>query len=193
VDRLRDEDRRLDELSHRGWTVRSSITLTYETLSPTAQRLFRLLALVDTPAVPTWTAAALLDTTLSDAEAVLESLVDARLLDTDASHYRLPDLVRLYAKELPTAPTDDSALCRADAHRDEYGDEYGDHRARESLHTVLRTVRAAADRIGETHALYALGMLRHQEGRDNHLDGSPVPGTTCTRTPDRSQIPPRSG
>jgi tetratricopeptide (TPR) repeat protein len=136
VDRLRDETRRLDELSHRGWTLRASIAPTYPTLTADARLLFRLLALLEAPAHHTWTAAALLDTTLADAEAALEALVDARLVDaveaqeTGRRHYRMPDLGRLYAREFPTDP---GALARVfggwlslvdAAHREEYG---GDH------------------------------------------------------------------
>lgn len=140
VHRLRDEARRLDELSHRSWTLRSSIALTCENLSKQAQRLFRLLALVDTPELGTWTAAALLDTGLADAEEVLEHLVDARLLDTveypeaRRLRYRLHDLVRVYAKELPLTPAEGTAalsrvfggwLTLVDAaHRAEYGGDY---------------------------------------------------------------------
>ena len=140
VHRLRDEGRRLDELSHRSWTLRSSIALTCENLSPDARRLFRLLALVDMPELHAWTAAALLDTGLGNAEGVLESLVDARLLDAveypeaRRVRYRLHDLVRVYAKELPTTPFErDAALRRMfggwltlvdAAHRAEYGGDY---------------------------------------------------------------------
>ncbi|MGB3444804.1 MAG: BTAD domain-containing putative transcriptional regulator [Actinophytocola sp.] len=143
VDRLRDEGRRLDELSHRGWTLRSSIALTCETLGDDARRLFRLLALVDTQELQAWTAAALLDTGLADAEDVMESLVDARLLDiveypeTHRIHYRLHDLVRMYARELLLATVSqedrDATLTRLfggwlalvdAAHRREYGGDY---------------------------------------------------------------------
>ncbi|MFL6123576.1 BTAD domain-containing putative transcriptional regulator [Actinophytocola sp.] len=140
VDRLRDEGRRLDELSHRSWTLRSSIAVTCENLSQDARRLFRLLALVDTPELDAWTAAALLDTGLADAEDVLESLVDARLVDAveypqaRRVRYRLHDLVRVYAKELPTTPFErDAGLRRVfgawlalvdAAHRAEYGGDY---------------------------------------------------------------------
>ncbi|TDV47890.1 DNA-binding SARP family transcriptional activator [Actinophytocola oryzae] len=143
VHRLRDEGRRLDELSHRSWTLRSSIALTFENLSPEARRLFRLLALVETPELHAWTAAALLDATLGDAEDVLESLVDARLLDAveypEARHlrYRLHDLVRVYAKELladSITPYESEAALRRvlggwlslvdAAHREEYGGDY---------------------------------------------------------------------
>lgn len=141
VHRLRDEGRRLDELTHRGWTLRSSIALTCKNLDAAAQRLFRLLTLVDTPDLNAWTAAALLDADLADAEYVLESLVDARLLDVVAYpevrrvRYRLHDLVRLYARELSAeSPQEsDAALTRVfggwltlvdEAHRKEYGGDY---------------------------------------------------------------------
>jgi DNA-binding SARP family transcriptional activator len=140
VHRLRDEERRLDELSHRSWTLRSSIALTCENLSADARSLFRLLALVDTPELGVWTAAALLDTGLADAEDVLEQLVDARLVDavvypeTPRVRYRLHDLVRVYAKELPVTPSAaHEALTRVfggwlalvdAAHRAEYGGDY---------------------------------------------------------------------
>lgn len=137
VHRLRDEGRRLDELTHRGWTLRSSIAVTYENLSPDARSLFQLLALVDAPSLDVWTAAALLDTGLANAEEVLESLVDARLVDAVEYpealrvRYRLHDLVRVYAKELPVRET--AALERLfggwlalvdAAHRAEYGGDY---------------------------------------------------------------------
>ena len=112
VDRLRDETRRLDELTHRGRTVRSSITPTYQALPADARRLFRLLAVVETPELPAWAAAALLDTPVADAEAALESLADARLLDPTADHYRLPTLIRLYAKEIATPDETNAALSR---------------------------------------------------------------------------------
>lgn len=140
VHRLRDEGRRLDELSHRSWTLRSSIALTCENLSAQARRLFRLLALVDAPELGAWTAAALLGTGLADAEYVLEDLVDARLLDTveypeaRRVRYRLHDLVRVYAKELPMTPAEGEAALRRvfggwlslvdAAHRAEYGGDY---------------------------------------------------------------------
>jgi tetratricopeptide (TPR) repeat protein len=37
--------------------------------------------------------------------------------------------------------------------------------AREALHSVLRMVRDASDRIGEAHVLDALGVTRQREGR----------------------------
>ncbi|HEX6352578.1 AfsR/SARP family transcriptional regulator [Actinophytocola sp.] len=104
VRRLADEAKRLDEFRYRGLELRFNIDLTYRSLTPQAKRLFRLLALVRAPDFAEWTAAALLATDLDAAADVLESLVDARLLDTveypDVSvRYRLHNLIRIYALE----------------------------------------------------------------------------------------------
>ncbi len=143
VHRLRDEVRRLDELEHRGWELRSSIGLTYENLGEPAKRLFRLLALIRAPDVRSWTAAALLETDVAAAEEVLESLVDAHVLETvvypDARglRYRFHDLIRVYARERLTETEAqaerDAVLVRVlgawlalaeAAHRKEYGGDY---------------------------------------------------------------------
>lgn len=141
VRRLRVEARRLDEFTHRGLELRSNIGLSYRALSPGAHRLFGLLALVETPDFPGWTAAALLDTDLADARDLLETLVEARMLDVvrypgEQFWYRFHDLVRVYARER-LAEIDraeqDAALVRMlgawlalaeDAHRKEYGGDY---------------------------------------------------------------------
>ena len=143
VRRLGDEARRLDELAHRGIELRSNIALTYQSLGARGQRLFRLIALVEAPDFPDWTAAALLDTDLPSASEVLESLVDAQVLDTvvyPGEHevrYRFHDLIRVYARERlqdsETATDREAALARLlgawlalaeQAHRQEYGGDY---------------------------------------------------------------------
>ncbi|HEY2701194.1 MAG TPA: BTAD domain-containing putative transcriptional regulator [Pseudonocardiaceae bacterium] len=143
VHRLGVERSRLDELTYRSLELRSSIGLTYEGLTTREQRLFRLLALIQAPSWPAWLAAALLDTDLRTAEQTIDSLVDARVLDTVDDpdtvmpHYRYHDLVRLYAREraLATEPVAerDAALARAlggwlgmvsAAHRLDYGGDY---------------------------------------------------------------------
>ncbi|WP_243852746.1 AfsR/SARP family transcriptional regulator [Saccharomonospora amisosensis] len=143
VSRLRDERGRLDELEHRGAEVRSNIALTYGSLDEQTKRLFRLLALVDTPDLPTWIAAALLDVRPTVAERLLENLVDAQVLDVieyrDArgTRYRLHELVRVYAGEVlhdTEEPAERlAALERATggwlklaetAHRELYGGDY---------------------------------------------------------------------
>ncbi|MBB0242791.1 SARP family transcriptional regulator [Streptomyces alkaliphilus] len=105
VRRLRDEASRLDELSHQGLELRSNIELTYRGLDDSARRLFRLSSLVQASDFPDWTAAALLDTSLGEGREVLESLVDAQLLDVvihpgpHPVRYRFHELIRLYAME----------------------------------------------------------------------------------------------
>jgi len=142
VRRLADEASRLDEFTHRGLELRSNIGLTYRGLPWRAQRLFRLFALVQAPDFPGWTAAALLDVDLAEAGEVLESLVDARMLDTveyqgERIRYRFHDLIRVYALERlveTEVPAErDRALARVlgswlalaeQAHRREYGGDY---------------------------------------------------------------------
>jgi DNA-binding SARP family transcriptional activator len=125
VERLRDEVRRLDELEHRGWALRPSFDLTYKSLDEPARRLFRLLSIVQAPDVPSWTAAALLDTGLTEAEDVLEQLVDARVLEeveysgTVNPRYRLHALLRVYAHE--QVMTDEPEEAREEALRRVFG------------------------------------------------------------------------
>jgi DNA-binding SARP family transcriptional activator len=157
VQRLTDEARQLDELAHRGLELRSSIAITYRTLSAPAQRLFRLFALVRAPDFPAWTAAALLDTSRAEAEELLESLVDVQLLQAvsysgQRLRYRFHELVRTYAwEQLMEAETEaerHEALARVlggwlalaeEAHRREYG---GDDTV---LHGSAPRWRIAAD------------------------------------------------
>ncbi|GAB1692442.1 AfsR/SARP family transcriptional regulator [Krasilnikovia sp. M28-CT-15] len=142
VHRLRDEANRLDELTHQGLELRSTIELTYRILDASVQRLFRLCAVMRAPDFPAWTAAALLDTSLFQAEDLLESLVEARLVDVvhypgALPRYRLHDLIRVYAAEkLATTETDEergAALNRVlsawlglaeEAHRRHYGGDF---------------------------------------------------------------------
>lgn len=144
VRRLSDESRRLDEFVHRGLELRSNIALTYRNLIGPAQRLFRLFAMIRAPDFPGWGAAALLDTSLSEAEDVLDNLVEARVLDAvrypsdRVQRYRFHDLVRVYAQEqLAQTESDeerDAALGRylgawlalaEEAHRKEHGGQIG--------------------------------------------------------------------
>ncbi|MBC6447383.1 AfsR/SARP family transcriptional regulator [Actinokineospora xionganensis] len=140
--RLKNEVGRLDEFSHHGLELRSSIGLAYRSLPDGAKRLFRLLALMRVPSLPGWTAAALLDTDLARAEDMLERLVDAQMLDmvhgpSGDIRYRFHDLIRVYARErLTEAETEaerhaalgrvlGSWLALAElAHRREYGGDY---------------------------------------------------------------------
>lgn len=140
--RLTDERRRLDELSHHGLEVRASIGLTYGALPDRAKRLFRLLTAVQAADFPAWTAAALLDTGLAEAEDLIEDLIDAQILDPVQGpagdiKYRFHDLIRVYAQERlaeeeEPAPRREAVarvlggwLAMAEqAHRAEYGGDY---------------------------------------------------------------------
>ncbi|RJQ81249.1 SARP family transcriptional regulator [Pseudonocardiaceae bacterium YIM PH 21723] len=141
--RLRREDHRLNELTHRDLGLRANIDMAYRSLSRSARQLFQWFALIQAPDFPAWTAAALLDIDLFEAEAVLESLVDAQLLDAilypgqRLPRYRFHDLIRLYAVDQLMAATTvqerQEALVRLlgawlslaeQAHRMEYGGDY---------------------------------------------------------------------
>jgi DNA-binding SARP family transcriptional activator/tetratricopeptide (TPR) repeat protein len=142
VRRLADEASRLDEFTHHGLELRSSIALSYNGLSDHARRLFRLLAQVRALDFASWTAAALLDADLFSAEEVLDRLVEAQLLDTveypgGRVRYRMHALIRIYATELLNEAETDverhDALVRMlgawlafteKAHRAEYGGDY---------------------------------------------------------------------
>ncbi|MEU4781680.1 tetratricopeptide repeat protein [Micromonospora sp. NPDC023633] len=102
---LADEQRRLDELAVGDVAVRASLELTYRGMTPTAQQALLMLSLSPGPDFAAWTLAALLDTTLSDAEAILDDLVEVHLVEIGAVgasgfRYRLHDLVRLLGREL---------------------------------------------------------------------------------------------
>src|SRR5262249_31991511 len=141
--RLTDESRRLDELAHHGLALRSTIDLTYRTLNSQSARLFRLFSLMHGSDFPPWTAAALLDVDVIDAEELLDTLVDVELLDTvqapnsPALRSRFHAWTRVYAREQAMATESDedrrAALSRVLgawlgqaelAHRLEYGGDF---------------------------------------------------------------------
>ncbi|MFI6386165.1 ATP-binding protein [Nonomuraea sp. NPDC050540] len=108
--RLADERRRLDQLElapRVDKSVRASVQLSYEDCTGIQRRLLRMLSGLTAPDVPGWVAGALLDTSELDGGDQLEALIDAQLAEcsgTDATgvmRYRLHDLVRLFAAELP--------------------------------------------------------------------------------------------
>lgn len=101
--RLAGEQRRLAELELGDLDVRACFELSYRELEATSQRLFRLLAEVDTADFTPALAARLLGHGPRGerlAEATLERLVDEQLLEEAApGRYRFHDLVRLFARE----------------------------------------------------------------------------------------------
>jgi DNA-binding SARP family transcriptional activator len=112
LDRLADEQRRLDELTVGDQQVRAGIGLSYALLPPQAQTVLRGLGLMGLPSFPAWVAASALDTDLDEAERILEHLVDVSLIDVEGVdpigqlRYRLHDLIRLFAKERGLAEDD---------------------------------------------------------------------------------------
>ena len=105
ADRLADESRRLDELSYGDMGVRDSIAISYGNLSKNAQRLLRLLALIEAPDFEAWVGAPLLETDTRRAAELIEELAESYLIDarhgpvTDSVRYRFHDITRPFARE----------------------------------------------------------------------------------------------
>jgi DNA-binding SARP family transcriptional activator len=101
--KLAAEQHRLAELQIGDLAVRASFQLSYDGLPPAAADAFRLLGLAPPGALSLAPVAALLGTTVAEAEETLDALVDAHVLEAPApGHYRLHDLLRLFAAELTT-------------------------------------------------------------------------------------------
>jgi tetratricopeptide (TPR) repeat protein/transcriptional regulator with XRE-family HTH domain len=106
---LADERRRLDQLAAGDLEVRASVALSYQALPSEQQRTFRFLGLLAAPDFAAWVPAALLDLTWEQAEALVDRLVQAQLLEVAARdptgqvRYRFHDLLRLYARERAAA------------------------------------------------------------------------------------------
>lgn len=105
VSRLDHAQRPLDELRAGDLAVRTCFSASYESLrqdhdGEVASRFFRLLGLAEGPDISLPAAAALAGTSAEVAEAALELLVDASVLQSPVSgRYRLHDLLRAYACE----------------------------------------------------------------------------------------------
>ncbi|MFE0470278.1 BTAD domain-containing putative transcriptional regulator [Streptomyces sp. NPDC058947] len=101
---LADEQRKLDELAVGHIAVRAGLELTYRQMTPRTRHALRMIALLPGPHFAAWALAALLDTSLSEAEAVLDDLVEVHLVqsgpaNTTGIRHHLHDLVRLFARE----------------------------------------------------------------------------------------------
>ncbi|MEU6738658.1 AfsR/SARP family transcriptional regulator [Streptosporangium sandarakinum] len=107
VERLQDERRRLRELEAGDIAVRSSLGVSYDLLTGSADHLdreaaraLRALGVLRVPDVTPHVVGALLDVPADEAERALERLADGHLVEADgAGRYRLHDLVRLFASE----------------------------------------------------------------------------------------------
>ncbi|MGW3011130.1 BTAD domain-containing putative transcriptional regulator [Streptomyces sp. NPDC001219] len=95
------EERRLTELRVGDLGVEATFRLGYEALGPGLAHAFRTLALGGLPAFCRAAAAALLDTTDDAADAAVETLVDAGLVEPHGDDgYRYHELVGLFARRL---------------------------------------------------------------------------------------------
>jgi hypothetical protein len=106
ADRLRDANRILDEVEADDLSVRATFGASYTALTDSrvpldndAARAFRLLGTWSDPYITVHAASALLGQPPAAAEAQLERLVEAHLLQCTAGRYHLHALVRLYARE----------------------------------------------------------------------------------------------
>jgi hypothetical protein len=98
---LRDQRRRLIAISDGEHDLATVFDLSYRTLTPAQQALFRRLGRVPGPDVDAHTAAALLAADPATAGTLLEDLVDHNLLTEHApGRYRLHDLIREHAQTL---------------------------------------------------------------------------------------------
>lgn len=112
VDRLRDETRRLDELSSGERSVAANLRLSYQVLDARGRTAFRMLALHPGGEMDRYSTAALLGVSTWEAEDVLEALLDAHLLQQpDIGLYSFHDLVRDFSRSLTGKQTqeEDSA------------------------------------------------------------------------------------
>ena len=113
--RLRNEHRRLDELSIGDLAVRASFQVSYDSLRSPGRgidpaRVFRLLGLWQGPSISLAAASALVGAPEDDTADALETLVDANLLESPAPDwYRFHDLLRVYATERAEAEEVESA------------------------------------------------------------------------------------
>lgn len=100
ADRLGDEERRLGALTAGDLRVGAAFALSYRQLSPSAQRVFRRLGLVEGPDTGVPMASVLAQAGLDDADDALEELVELGLLQSSAAgRYQFHDLIRLFARQ----------------------------------------------------------------------------------------------
>lgn len=116
VERLRDHDRRLDELTSEGRGVAGALLLSYQVMPSDQRTAFRLLGHHPGRYLDTEEAAALLDTDVLTAEDALEELVDVRLLEArEPGVYAMHDLVRSFVQRVAQGqrePADGQAVRR---------------------------------------------------------------------------------
>ncbi|MEU3692116.1 AfsR/SARP family transcriptional regulator [Streptomyces narbonensis] len=112
--RMTDDTRGLGELRAGDRSVEAAFRMSYDQLTPELRRGFRALGSAPTARFDGLTLAAMLGTPDEDAEALLEDLVDASLLqEPHPGRYRLHDLVRAHARRLAAEAPLEAAADRA--------------------------------------------------------------------------------
>jgi DNA-binding SARP family transcriptional activator len=142
VKRMEGEERRLDELVLGGMGIRTTLYLSYDNLGEDARRLLRRLSLLGAADFASWISAPLLGADAETAADLLDSLVEARLVEVritegQGARFWLHDLIRIYALERLTVEESlverTAALRRmlgcwlflaTEAHRREYGGNF---------------------------------------------------------------------
>ncbi|WP_142001392.1 AfsR/SARP family transcriptional regulator [Amycolatopsis cihanbeyliensis] len=118
ADRLRDPERRLDELAHGGLDVRDSLAPSVRRLPAEARNLWWRLSLLQGRDFPAWVAAVVGDVAPLLAEKLLDFLVDRRLVDVvgvdpaGMPRYRVDELFGLYARKRAQEELPESARAR---------------------------------------------------------------------------------
>jgi tetratricopeptide (TPR) repeat protein len=136
--RLRNQHRRLDELTTGDLAVRASFQVSYDSLKTTGRganpaRVFRLLGLWQGASISLSAAAALIGEPEDDVADALEALVDVNLLESPAPDwYRFHDLLKVYATERAQAEAPEAAR---------------DEAVSRLLYWYLDTAEAAADTV----------------------------------------------
>ncbi|MFE1773587.1 BTAD domain-containing putative transcriptional regulator [Streptomyces sp. NPDC059008] len=118
VERMAGDEHRLGELSAGDRSVEAAFRLSYDQLTPEQRLAFRTLGLSPTVEFDALTSAAMLDRSPREAERILESLVDASLVQQPRpGRYRLHDLVRVHARRLAEAAPAEARAARTAALR----------------------------------------------------------------------------
>ncbi|MEU9341267.1 BTAD domain-containing putative transcriptional regulator [Streptomyces sp. NPDC048278] len=105
VRKLADEHGRMSHLRFGDIAIDAAFELGYQQLNAEQARAFRLLAPAAEPDLALPAAAAMLDLDQESAEYVVESLVDASMMESPApGRYRYHDLLRAFARSLPAPP-----------------------------------------------------------------------------------------
>lgn len=104
VERLRDEQNRLNELDLEGVNIRATLEFSYRSISDSSQMLLSRLGLLHQTEFPAWISVPLLDMPPGPAEEVLEDLVTVGLVEAQVAEggdvrYRIHEMIRIFARE----------------------------------------------------------------------------------------------